>query len=140
MGLMDLLAQCENDLGWQPTRRPGDTIYKARAIACRVMTRAMEREGRTEADVALAIAYCRRKRIPITSPLALLGMIGEARKIAATPAARAGSLLEQQGQAVQWEAARSDEHSQQWIARLTRSVGEGLVTTLNEWRAAGRGT
>lgn len=140
MGLMDLLTKCENDLGWQPTRRPGDNIYKARAITFRVMTRAMEREGHTEADVALAIAYCQRKRIPIANPLALLGMIGEARKIAAAPAARAGSLLEQQGQAVQWEAARSDEDSQQWIGRLTRSVGQGLLTTLEEWKAAGRGT
>lgn len=139
MGLMQLLAECENHLGWQPTRRPGDNIYKARAITYRVMAQAMEREGYTEGDIALAIAYCRLKRIPVSNPLALLGMVKDARKITGAKVHRPGSLDARQAEAIAWEQAHPDAESSRWIARITRSVAEGLTATLEEWAGTGRG-
>jgi hypothetical protein len=136
--LMTILIACENQLGWVPDRR-GQSLHQARALMHHVMSAAMARQGYSEADLELAVAYCRLRREPITSPLALLGLVKEARARAGAPEARAGSLDEQQQHALDWEAEADDGDSRYWIGRLTRSTADGLRDTLIEWADAGRG-
>ena len=133
--LMKILSDCENHLGWIP---PGGNLYKSRAMHHSMLTRAMTRQGIDEADLALAVAYCRRKRLPITHPLQLLPFVAEARTLAHTP--HLSDLDRRQIDAIEWEQGHGDDESSYWIGRLSRAIATGLADVLVEWMQAGRGS
>jgi hypothetical protein len=138
MTLMQILIECENSLGWVPEHGGGKDIYKARAITHKVITLALERHRYSVDDFALALAYCKRKRLPVDHPLQLIPLVLRARELAAPVVARS-DLNVRQGDAIAWEHQRLDDESTYWIGRIVNSVGAGLDDALTEWKVAGRG-
>jgi hypothetical protein len=138
MTLMQILIECENKLGWIPEQARGQDIYRARAVVHRIVSLALSKRHYSVDDLALALAYCKRKRQPITHPLQLIPLIPEARALAG-PQARPISLDIRQGEAIAWEQQRQDDDSSYWIGRIVNSLNAGLEDVLAEWTAAGRG-
>lgn len=141
--LMQILIDCENQLGWCPKIPRGGSLPKARANQHRIMTVAMNNRKVSEEDLRLAYNYCRNRRQPIVDPLQLFGYVDKAKSHTARPPRNVGlgkSLDVQQAEALAWEAMHDDEHSTRWRGRIIRSVAAGLADTLAEWHAAGRGT
>lgn len=137
MSVMDILIDCENQLGWRPA---GANIWKARAAQHRILTAAMARRGVTETDLKVAIAWCRRRRQAIRSPLNLFDYIDAARARATEHVGAHVVALEARiDAAIAWEGDNSDLESRYWTTRLLRSVGPHRVAVLNEWHDAGRG-
>lgn len=137
-----ILTACENRLGWIPEigHNTGRAAYfKARVAMARRLSGAMAKTGDSTQDLQLALAYCLKKRQPITSPLDLLAYIERARERAAIPDLATGDLDQAKAAAIAWEQSIADPESPRWITRLTRAISAGLVETLSEWRAAGRG-
>jgi hypothetical protein len=133
--LTRILTDVENQLGWVPT---GKNIHHARALAHHIVTQAMKRQGISEDDLELTVAYCRRKRLPIDSPLQLLPLVTKARE-AAPDIIKPHNLDVETTAAITWEHSHLDPDSLYWIGRLTRSVGPARADTLTEWHQAGRG-
>jgi hypothetical protein len=138
MTLMQILIECENKLGWIPDVGRGRDIHQARAITHRVVSIALSKRLYSVDDLALALAYCKRKRQPINHPLQLIPLIAEARTLAG-PKARPIGLDIRQGEAIAWEQQRQDDDSSYWIGRIVNSLNAGLEDVLAEWTAAGRG-
>lgn len=136
MTLMQILIACENTLGWIPE---GKDLYAARAKAHRLMSLAMHRRHISVEDLALALAYCQRRRQPITKPIELLDLVREARTQAGPAERRESHLDVRQADAIAWEHQRLDDDSPYWIGRIVRSLNTGLEEVLAEWLAAGRG-
>lgn len=135
--LMDLIIACENQLGW--TGPATMNIYRARAIEVGKLRGALSRRrDLTVKDLRLAIAYCVRRREPITSPLQLLGKVDEAKALA-LQRPRASNLAMRHTRALAWEQTTADRDSSRWITRLVRSHGPARAEVLAEWEAAGRG-
>ena len=135
--LMDIITGCENQLGWSPP--PGAPLYKSRAAEHRKLSLAMSRHNYTTHDLKLALAYCKRRRQPVTSPLELTWYITKARELAAAEPSAPGALDVGVRTAIEWENANPDDISDAWITRLVRSFGPARARTLSEWRDAGRG-
>ena len=136
--LMEIVVGCENYLGWQP--RPGIPMWQARSAEIGKLKRAISTGNQqiTIENLALALEYSRRKRIPISSPSGLLHRIGDALALAYTapvPSEAALAIAE----AIAWEQDRDDTDSLRWIHRLVRSAGPGQSAVLIEWEEAGRG-
>jgi hypothetical protein len=138
MTLMEILVECENTLGWIPKVLKGQNVFQARARTHRVLSRSMAQRGISVEDMALALAYCQRRRQPISAPAELLPLVKEARRLAA-PTRRLSSLDVRQGEALAWEHQRLDDDSPYWIGRIVRSLNTGLEDVLTEWAGAGRG-
>jgi hypothetical protein len=136
MSLLDILTDAENQLGCLPLGNHTN-MPKARALTHHVMFAAMNKRGLTENDLVLALAYCVRRRLPLDSPLELLGMVDAARQ--ATHVPRRHDLDLACDDAIAWESMRADEDTQYWITRVVRSSGPARQDTLDEWRDAGRG-
>lgn len=134
--LMQVLIDCENQLGWVPK---GKKLFQARAAMHSTMTHTMNNRRVSEEDLAITVAWCRARRYPINDPQELFGLVERAKERAQVKGPAAGSLDEQRNTAAAWEFATSDEQSPYWINRITRSVADGLSETLAEWSAAGRG-
>lgn len=135
--LMQVLIDCENQLGWIPK---GKNHQRALSNHHRVMTQVLATRRVSEEDLALAVAFCRSRRHPISDPLQLLGFVDRAKERTLIPQRRLSkSLDERQADALAWEAACSDQDSPVWTNRLIRSVAAGLAETLTEWHQAGRG-
>ncbi len=136
--LMKILNECENELGWVPNETGIDT-YRARAAMHKVMSYAKDKKRVSDEDLRLALNYCKRRRMPIVSPLQLFGFVEEAKKFAA-PVAPTGSLEPERNAAIGWEHGKNDTDAGVWIGRLTRAQGDGLADVLAAWREAGRGS
>lgn len=134
--LMQVLINCENQLGWVPK---GKDLHKARAAQHHIMSKILATKRVSEEDLAIAVAWCRSRRYPISDPMQLFALVDKAKERAAEKGPRAGSLDARRQEAVAWEFALSDPRSPHWINRLTRSVGDGLADTLTDWLNAGRG-
>jgi hypothetical protein len=132
--LMRLLIDCENQLGWIPE---GD-IYRARAIHHKILTAAMTKRGFSDRDLRLALNWCARKHLPITSPMQLLAYVEDAREMA-VEADTSTDLDTEVADAITWEYANPDEHSHYWITRLNRAAGPVRQLVMVEWRELGRG-
>lgn len=138
LSLMEILVECENTLGWIPNVPKGQTIFHARARMHRILSRSMAQRRISVEDLGLALAYCQRRRHPISTPAELLPLVKEARTLAA-PAKHLSSLDVRQGEALAWEHQRLDDDSPYWIGRIVRSLNTGLEDVLTEWAGAGRG-
>lgn len=136
--LMEIVVGCENYLGWQPG--PGVPMWKARSAEIGKLRKAIDRGNRdvTLANLALALEYSRRKRIPIKSPSGLLHRIEEALELSYIPPA-VSDLTAAITQAIGWEQDRDDEQSLRWIHRLTRAGGPARADVITEWKDSGRG-
>lgn len=131
----DVVVACENTLGWNPTVKP---LRKARNIEAGKINRKLEADPRvTLEDFMLAIEYCRRKREPVTSPVALYWRIEDAKAMANAPVP-SSALSTSIEQAMAWELAQL-EPNEHWIGRLTRAHGPHRDAVLSEWAGAGRG-
>lgn len=138
---MQIVVGCENYLGWQPPSQ-SPSLNQARCLEVFKLKRAIAsgnpRRGITVEEIALALDYSRRKRLPVTSPLALLHRIPQALALAYRPTP-VSDLAAQIAEAIDWERDRDDPDSLRWIYQLTRAHGPGRVEALEEWRTAGRG-
>jgi hypothetical protein len=137
---MDLVRRAENELGWQPITSKLN-IYRARAAAAVRLEKAMAANECTVEDIALAINYCKRKRIYIQQPSALVIHVDAARECAVEP--EESTYADDAGRAItaalDWESQTLRDGHTYWVHRLVRSVGDGRADTLREWKEAGRG-
>ncbi len=134
MNISQVLDACENDLGWVPE---GDrlTVRKAQFT---ILKHAMTKHGFTVDDLALAVAWAARRRLPIQKPIQLIGFVDEARAVAAEPVV-VHPIEDQISEAIVWEDEHPDADSRRWVSRLIRAMGPARWDVLVEWRQAGRG-
>lgn len=133
----DVVVACENTLGF--THAPGKPLFRARSIEAGKIKKKIEADSKvTLDDFMLALEYCRRKREPIKSPVALYWRIEDAKAMANETPAPTSDLSASVQAAMAWELAQlePDEH---WIGRLTRAHGKHREMVLHEWRSSGRG-
>lgn len=141
MTLLDIIIGCENFLGWTPPARPGVPAWKARTTEVYKLKNAMATKPASIATIenlALALEYSRRKRLPIKSPITLLYRIPDALELANIDKP-VSDLQAEIAAAIGWEKGCDDEGSLRWIHRLVRASGPGRGEVLQEWKAAGRG-
>ena len=137
--LMDIITGCENQLGWQPA--PGVPMWKARSVEIGKLKKALASGQHCNASIdnlALALEYSRRRRMPITSPSVLIHRIADAVALTYTPAP-VSDITQQVTDAIRWEQELDDADAGYWIYRLMRSQGDGRLVVLQQWTAAGRG-
>lgn len=133
---IDVVIATENTLGFTHTSSP---LYKARAIEASKIKKKIEADPKvTLDDFMLAIEYCRKKREPVKSPVALYWRIEDA-KAMSNEVSTTTDLSTDVETAMAWELLQlePDEH---WIGRLTRAHGSHREAVLTEWKQAGRGT
>lgn len=137
--LMDIVVGCENYLGFMPKGRADDSLNRLRCLEVYKLKRAMAAHARASVEtLALALEYSRRRRLSLTSPIALLYRIDDALKLANSPSG-VTELEAAITAAIGWERDRDDENSLNWIYRLKRAAGPGRDEVLTEWKAAQRG-
>lgn len=140
--LMAIVEACENQLGWQPPYKSDVPPFRTRALEVHKLRQAMTNpqfaQMATPKNLALALEFSRRRKLPVHSPVTLLYRIPDALAYAdTTPTAT--SVAQQIAAAIRWEQDVDDADSLRWIHRLTRAVGPGQVDILTDWKAAGRG-
>lgn len=140
--LMAIVEACENQLGWQPPYQPDVSPYRTRTIEVHKLKKAMETRRfaqiATMRNLALALEFSRRRKLPIQSPITLLYRIPDALVYADTTPVE-NPLAMQVTTAIRWEQDVDDTESLRWIHRLTRAIGPGQTDVLIQWKAAGRG-
>lgn len=140
--LIAIVEACENQLGWQPPYQPDVPPYRTRALEVHKLKKAMDtprfRQIATTRNLALALEFSRRRRLPVQSPVTLLYRIPDALAYADTTPA-VSPVAMQITTAIRWEQAADDNDSLRWIHRLTRAAGPGQLDVLAEWEATGRG-
>lgn len=135
--LHDLVLDCENQLGW--SGEDGVPIWQARVREVGKLRRVLlVRTDVSIADLRIALAYCRRRRETINSPLELFAKVALAKELAVTPD-RVSDLTIDHRSALVWEQMNPDQQSDHWISRLVRCAPVVRAEVLAEWRAAGRG-
>ena len=131
----EVVVQCENVLGFTHTISP---LYRGRAIeAGKIKKKLKTTPGVTLDDLLLAIEYCRRRREPVKSPVALFWRVDDARQLA-NEAKSTSDVSTDVGSAMTWELEQQ-EVSEYWVGRLTRAHGPHRESVLAEWKGAGRG-
>lgn len=142
--LMDIVTGCSNHLGWAPELRPGQQYWQAYQLEVAKLRKAIEsgrrvpRQHATITNLALALEYSRRNRLPVHSPVTLLHRIPDALALAYTPPP-VDDLDTAITRAVQWEKTHDDDQSLRWIHRLVRATGPGRRDVLVDWQQAHRG-
>jgi hypothetical protein len=142
MNYVDFVIKVENTVGWVlPLNKP---VYRARAAAAGAVKKKVATKPTlyTDRNLLLALEYCRRERIQVTSPAAVLWHVEEALKQANTVEVVApvrSDLTQQIAEAVKWEHYRDDEDSSGWLMRLQRAQGGGREAVLEDWSEARRG-
>lgn len=131
----DVVIACENVLGWNAMITP---LHKARAIEAGKINKKLATEPDiTLDDLMLAVEFCRRKRQPVTSPVALFWRVEDAKEMA-NEVVEISDLSTAVQTALAWEML-ADVPDEDWIGRLTRAHGPVRAELLAEWTAAGRG-
>lgn len=135
--LFDIVVDCENQLGLIGPR--GIPTWKSRAADVGRLRRGLNSHPDvTITDLRLALAWCRRRKEPITSVSELFGKVKDARRHRIQDERTTDVSLSFR-EALRWEGDQSDPDAERWLARLVRSFGPARADVLQEWRVAGRG-
>jgi hypothetical protein len=131
----------ENNLGWAAEETPETPLWKVRAAMAGRLNKKIKTDPELYSweNLSLTLAYCRRNKIAVKSPLGVLLYIDKA--LAERPKVeRARPLQDLVNDAIAREVGIGDEDSAVWIARFSRASGPGLVALYRDWVASGRVT
>ena len=133
---VEVVVACENTLGFVHT--PGKPLYRARALEASKILKKLGTDPKvTLDDLMLAVEYCRRRREPVKSPVALYWRVEDAKDMA-NEIVETSDLSASVEKAMSWELLQ-EPPNEEWIGRLTRAHGDHRATVLSEWKLAHRG-
>lgn len=136
----DLVLAVENTLGWLPPVRKGKPAWRVRQVEAGKLNKARKRdpERLTIENLLLALEHCRRNRIEVKSPMALIYHVDEAVEAGRDERALSDDLEQLLADAVALERAARVEGWERWVGRFTRAQGEGRREVFREWVESGR--
>jgi hypothetical protein len=126
----------ENRLGWNPhaiAREKRKRVYEVVAVEVGKLKRQMDKDpDLTLENLAFTVEWLYRKRQPVETPTAVCWFVKDALKERAegTKTDDLGTTVEQ---AIEIEMTHQLEGAEEWIGRLTRSVGKAREEVLAEW-------
>lgn len=140
---LDIVILAENRLGLtlslENSRGNSIPLWKARMIESKKLTKKMAVNPNLYSflNLELAIEYCRKKKIDISSTLALCSFVNEALRVSAEKMPTT-SIDKSIALALIRESEINDSDSEYWTLRLQRVDEEMKENVYDEWREARR--